>query len=1011
MSKEKENSKVGAVMVVGGGVGGVQASLDLAESGYKVYLIESSPAIGGVMASLDKTFPTNDCSLCILSPKLVECGRHQNIKIYSYSDVLAVEGEPGNFDVTIKKRARSVDEKACVGCGECFAKCPTKVPSDFEGRLANRKAIYVLYAQAIPNVPVIDKEKCLYYTKGKCKVCEKFCKAKAIRFGQEDEILKLNVGSIILAPGFKAFDAALKPEYGFGRYPNVVNSMQFERILSASGPYSGHVSRPSDKEAPKKVAFIQCVGSRDASCGREYCSAACCMYTTKQAVIAKEHSHGLDATIFYMDMRAYGKDFDRYIIRAESEYGVRYVRARVAAIDEVPSTKNLRIKFETEEGKLDEEEFNLVVLSVGLDKPADWERMKAIYGIELNEYGFAKTSDFAPLETNRPGIFVSGAFAGPKDIPETVMQSSGAAGNATALLAKARGLMVTEKAYPSQIDVTGQEPRIGAFVCHCGINIGGVVNVPQVVEFVKTLPNVVYAEENLYTCSQNTQDKIKEVIRDFKLNRIFVASCSPRTHEPLFRETVKEAGLNPYLCEMANIRDQCSWVHMHEPQAATEKAKTLVRMGIAKIFLLDPLQQKYVDVNHNALVIGGGLAGMTAALSLADNGFKTYLIEKTDELGGNLRHIHYTLKENDVRSHLNAVIEKVKNHKLIELHLNTDIKSVEGYVGNFTTNITAGGKEKELKHGVVVVATGATEYKPSMYQYGQDPRVLTQSELEEKLAAGTLKKAPKTIVMIQCVDSRNSERPYCSRYCCTQAVKNALKLKEKYPDAQIYILYRDIRTYGFKELAYNELREKGALFIRYEVNEPPIAEMSDGKLLVTTNDLLLDSKLVIEPDLLVLSTPTVAPEENKKLSQMLKVPLNADGFFLEAHVKLRPVDFATEGVFVCGLAHSPKFIDESIYQAQAAAARAVTVLSKERLSTEGIVAQINPNTCVGCRACLEVCPYGAISYLDEKGICEVNAVLCKGCGTCTAACVSGSVNQGGFKDYQIYSQIENAFVD
>jgi len=1003
-----KNQKVGAVLVVGGGVAGIQASLDLADAGFKVYLVDQGASIGGVMAQLDKTFPTNDCSMCILSPKLVATGRHPNITILTNTEILGVDGEAGNFEVKLRKRARYIIEDKCNGCGLCAQKCPIEAIDLYNEGLSNRSAIYVDYPQAVPLKYKIDREKCIG-----CGTCYEICKAKAVAYDQQDSEAVLNVGAIILAPGFETFDARLKSEYGYGRYANVVTSIEFERILSASGPYGGVVLRPSDGEIPKKIAFIQCVGSRDAQLGNNYCSAACCMYGMKEAVIAKEHTPTkLDATIFFMDLRAYGKEFDAYYNRAKEEWGIRFVRSRVAGVSEDPLTGNLIVHY-VEDETPKTEEFDMVVLSIGMKPPKNVEKLAEAFGIELNKYKFCKTNTFTPLETSRPGVFVCGAFSAPKDIPESVAQASGAAAKAMSIIASERGKLVTVKEYPQERDISQEEPRIGVFVCHCGINIGGVVNVPEVVEYAKKLPNVVYAEANLYTCSQDTQKLIREKIQRYKLNRVVVASCTPRTHEPLFRETVQEAGLNPYLFEMANIRDQCSWVHMHEPKAATEKAKDLVRSVVAKARLLQPLEKPQITVTPVGLVIGGGVSGMTAALELAKQGFEVHLVEREKELGGHLRHIHYLLEgDEDPQEKLKALISEVMANNKIHVHLNSEVVSIEGFVGNFRTRIKRrNGGEVEVENGIVIVATGATEYTPKEYLYSSDPRVLTQRELEEKLAKGEFK--AKTVVMIQCVGARNEERPNCARICCGQAIKNAIKIKELSPQTEVYVLYKDVRAYGFKEDYYREAATKGVLFINYEDERKPQVVNEGGKLKVRFWEPVLKEKIEIEPDLIVLSAATIPNPDNKRVAEMLKVPLTKDGFFLEAHMKLRPVDFATEGVFLCGMAHSPKYIDESIAQACAAAARAATILSKPTLEMEGIVAKVNEDLCSGCRICEYLCPYGAIEMKEKDGklTARVIEALCKGCGACGTACPTKAIIMGHFTTEEILAQVRAALVE
>ena len=992
------DEKVGAVLVVGGGVAGIQASLDLADSGFKVYLLDESTSIGGTMAQLDKTFPTNDCSMCILAPKLVTAGRHPNIQLITHSELEKVKGKAGNFQITILKHPRLVNVEKCTGCGLCAQNCPTEVPNEFDQNMSMRKAIYVPFPQAVPLKYAIDVENCI-----KCRLCERICPAKAVDFDQQPETVKINVGSIILAPGFEGFDCHLKTEYGYGRFLNVVSSIEFERMMNASGPFGGKIVRPFDGKIPRKIAFIQCVGSRDAQLGNNYCSAACCMYAIKEAVIVKEHSSNpLDCTIFYMDMRCYGKEFDAYYERAQGEWGIEFVRSRVASVTEDPSTGNLFLHYvEIEEPK--EEEFDMVVLSVGMQPPKNVEKLAENLGIKLNKYRFCQTDTFSPLETSKPGIFVCGAFGGPKDIPESVAQASGAASKAMCIIATERGKLIAEKEFPPERDVSQEEPRIGVFVCRCGINIGSVVNVPKVVDYAKTLPNVVYAEENLYTCSQDAQKLVAEKIRQHNLNRVVVASCTPRTHEPLFRETVQEAGLNPYLFEMANIRDQCSWVHMHEHEKATEKAKDLVASMVAKARLLKPLKKPTIEVTPVGLVIGGGIAGMTAALELAKQGFEVHLVEKKKELGGHLLTMHYLFEKDDnPQEKLQAITKAVMENDKIHVYTGAEVVDVYGFVGNFKTRIKRqSGKEKEIDHGIVIVATGAVEYEPTEYLYGKDPRIMTQHELEEQIAKGEFK--AKTVVVIQCVGARNEERPNCSRICCGQAMKNALKIKEVSPKTEVYVLYKDIRTYGFKEDYYREAATKGVLFVNYDDERKPRVVDEDGKLKVTFWEPVIKEEVEIGPDVVVLSAATLPNPDNKRIAEMLKVPLTKDGFFLEAHMKLRPVDFATDGVFLCGMAHWPKFIDESISQACAAAARAATILSKKTLDAEGTVSHIDEDLCIGCGVCISICPYKAIAK-DENGLAKVNEVLCKGCGTCAASCPERAIMMHQFTDEQLIAQ-------
>ena len=1002
--------KVGAVLVVGAGIGGSQASLDLADSGYKVYLIESSTSIGGVMAQLDKTFPTNDCAMCIVSPKLVETGRHQNIDLFINTKIEEVNGEAGNFNVKILNRSLFINPEKCTGCGTCGRECPVEAIDTFNECLAKYAATSVKYPQAVPLVYAINKDYCIG-----CGICQGICKAKAVEYEREDEKIELNVGAIILAPGFDEYIPPQANLYGYGKYKNVLTSIEFERILSASGPYAGRVLRPSDGDIPEKVAFLQCVGSRDyTGNGKPYCSSVCCMYTAKEAVIAHEHMHQIKPTIFSMDIRAYGKDFDKYIIRAQEEYCVKYIRSRISSISEVPETKDLRIKYETEDGKIIEEDYHMVVLSVGLNPPNDARYLAEKFGIELNEYDFAKTEQFNTVKTLKPGIFVCGAFSSPKDIPDTVTQASAASGCVNQLLYEKRGTLITDKTLPPEIYVNGQPPRIGVFVCHCGINIGGFVDVPEVTKYTKTLPNVVLADHNLYTCSADTQTIIKDKIKEYHLNRVIVASCTPRTHEPLFQETIREAGLNRYLFQMANIRDQCSWVHMNEPVAATEKAKDLVRMAVNKAREIGPIERIRLKLTPKVLVIGGGISGIVAALNFAKQEFETFLIEKESELGGFSKHIYYSLEGGDVQAYLSNLIQDVKSNKFIHVYTNAQIENIDGFIGNFRTKIIYGKNKEstEFEHGVVILATGAKEYKPKEYLFGENDKVILQSELEKRLITSDEIKNQKSIVMIQCVGSRNEEHPYCSKICCAEAIKNALLAKKKSPNTEIIILFRDIRTYGFKEKYYRKAREAGVIFLRYDENIMPEIIPEDSKLKIKVSTSKKDI-IYIDSDLCVLSAGIYANrEENKIIAKMLKVPLNDDNFFLEAHVKLRPVDFATEGVFVAGTAHCPKTIEDSIAQANATVSRACTILSKDEIEVEGKTANVIPERCIACGMCIETCAYNAIELIEDRRlgtVAYINHALCKGCGACAGGCRASAIDVLGFTSEQIYAMITGRF--
>ena len=1011
------NNKIGAVLVIGSGIGGIQAALDLADSGFKVYLLDRSPSVGGVMAQLDKTFPTNDCAMCILAPKLVSAGRHPNIELITYAELEGISGNAGDFAVKIRKKSSFVDWDKCNGCGVCWEKCPIKVDSEFECGIGKRKAIYVPFPQAVPNKAVIDKEHCTYFVKGgKCRVCQILCPAKAVDFNMPDKIIDINVGSIIIGTGLKHFEPNLKSMYGYSKYENVIKSIELERILNASGPFQGHLVRLSDKKEPEKVAFIQCVGSRDTKSGNGYCSSVCCVYAIKEAILMKEHNRNLDCTIFYIDIRTFGKGFEAYYKRAKEKYRIKFKRAMIGEIAESPENKNLVLRYEDEDGNLIKEEFDMVVLSVGLRPDENIKKLAQCLNIELTEWDFLKTLPFSTTETVLPGIFVCGTVSAPKDIPETVTEASGAAQKAIELIKEQRHTLTKKIEYSQEIDVSDQAPRIGVFVCHCGINIAGTVKVMDVVEYARTLPNVVYAENNLYSCSDDSQQHIKKMIGEHKLNRVVVAACTPRTHEPLFQETIREMGLNKFLLEFTNIRDQCSWVHSHEPEAATEKARDLVRMACARANMLEPLPRIAIPVTRKGLIIGGGISGMNAALSLANQGYKVFVVEEESELGGNARHINQTVDSRNVKEYLNSLIKKVEAHPDITVYKNSKIESVTGYIGNFKTRVKrqekGAGKQEivEIEHGVIIVATGAIEYQPTEYLYGKDPRVITQRELEEKIFKHSTTKPfnYSSVVMIQCVGSRDEKHPYCSRICCSQAIKNALRIKQTNPKTEVIVFYKDIRTYGLNEIYYQNARDAGVVFIRYDDEFKPEVIAHNGNLSVKAKEPILNEEIELPVDLIVLSSGIVPDESNKEIAQLLKVPLNEDGFFLEAHMKLRPVDFATDGIFICGMAHSPKTIDESIAQAQATAARAGIVLSKDTIEVLPAVAQVDAEKCIGCGICEKLCPYQAheLKKTDKGYRSEIISAYCKGCGSCAASCPQQAILMKHFTNEQILAQVE-----
>jgi heterodisulfide reductase subunit A len=1190
----------GAVMVIGGGISGMQSALDLANAGIKVYLVESSPAIGGKMAQLDKTFPTNDCSMCIVSPKLVEVGRHRNIDLYTHSEVRSLSGDAGNFKAIVvrharyvdvdtctgcglceiacpvteisyfpeppeegekKRRARAkekriikgpgspqptsahkwtfkvdeescgkcgfcfkaclhdaiswekkqvavLDQDKCTGCGACLVACPEKflaiktddapeleksigaavnarselLTREFGGQekgdcircglcaitcekvmnigalkmveegieagvdicqvcggcvsvcpvnfleidqvtnrtprpllnsfnegLNGRKPVNIHYPQAVPRVPTIDEESCVQLNSGACGTCASICGVGAIHYDHREIETELEIGSVIFSPGIEVFDAGRRGEFGYGLYKNVVTSIEFERLLSASGPTSGTVARPGDGKHPQKIAWIQCVGSRDHSCDRDYCSSVCCMYATKEAFIAREHDSSIEPTIFYIDMRSFGKNFDEYVERAK-ENGVRFVRAMISRVFEDPVTGNLELRYVDESGQRQTEQFDMVVLSVGIQVPEPTKELAGKLDIDLDRFGFAVTDSFRPLTTSRPGVFVSGAVNGPKDIPETVCEASAAAEAASASIAQARGsLIVAQELPPERILAEDEELRIGVFICHCGTNIASVVDVEDVTEYAKTLPGVVYAEHPLYTCSQDSQERMRDIIKEHRLNRVVTSACSPSTHEPLFMSTLQEAGLNKYFFDMANIRDQCSWVHPDDPELATEKSKRLTRMAVANATAGEPLDELEFEVDSRLLIVGGGVAGMTAAVEAARQGFGVYLIEREAQLGGHLLNLKQDAEGRSFPDIISSLKEQIANDDRIRVFTSSEVVEQSGFVGSFETEIVMPtGATRALKHGAIVVATGAEENRPEIHGLGTHEMVMTQTDFEAAIESGDNSDWQHLrVVMLQCAGSRDEEHlPYCSRICCNHAVRNGLRLKEKYPEARIDVLYRDMRCYGMAELDYQAARRAGINFIRFDPEENPVEiSVEDSGIEINVTDPSVRMQVRLHPDLLVLSTGMKA-RDTEELASMLRVPRNDAGFYIEAHAKLRPVDLPSEGLFMAGTAHGPKSSSETIVQAQAAVARAVTLLSQNSLKMSGIVSTVDPTNCAVCLTCVRACPYG-IPIINDQHTAEINPALCQGCGICVAECPAKTISLGRFNDTNIRAKIES----
>ncbi|MFX0090134.1 MAG: FAD-dependent oxidoreductase [Candidatus Hodarchaeota archaeon] len=1013
---------VGAVLVLGGGISGIRASLDLAGAGFKVYLVDRTPSIGGRMAQLDKTFPTLDCSICIQGPLMTDVARHPNIELLTYHELEGLSGSQGNFQVELRRKARKVDPEVCTACGDCFEACPITLTNIFDVNLGTRKAIYKPFPQAVPNTATVDSEHCV-----DCGLCTLACKINAINLKEKDRIISLSVGAIIVATGYDLSPAEQFKVHGFGTYPDVLTNLQFERLVCASGPTMGHLIRPSNGQEVESLAFVQCVGSRDIRYS-PYCSQICCTAATKEAILAREHSPNAEVFVFYIDLRCFGKGFQNHVRQAEDRH-VNYIRGKVVQTEEDPLSGKLVIRYEdTEKREQQEKLVDLVVLSVAMKASRGTSALAKILGIELNEHGFIH--QVRPLETTRPGIYVAGAASGPKDIPDSVAEASGAAAFVSGILSEARHTLSKHKIVPLEKEI-GDVPRVGVFICKCGANIGAVVDCDAVAEYASTLPDVAYSSSLLYACSKDNIAAIEDHIREYELNRVVVASCTPRTHEPLFRETCEAAGLNPYLFEMANIREHVSWVHSNFPKDATEKSKDLARMAVARARLLRPEHGHRAEIRQKAVVIGGGVSGLTAALRLAEQGYPVNLIEQAETLGGSMLQTHkVALDFQSADAVIKPLIKAVVEHPIIEKHLGSEIVDIQGFAGNYLTIIRNSQETtEEIKSGVIITAVGGTEFRPKGYfGYGNDPNIMTLSEFEKQLQSGF--PPVSNIVILQCAHSLDEDHPYCSRTCCIEAVKNAVILKEQQPKAEIWILHRDLMTFGFYEDLLRKARSLGIRFVRYSPQSPPQPQYGESDLTgygkrfqdfpdwdkdyqIVVNNILTGETLTLSPDKVVLSTPRIPPLGIEKLQRALTVPRSGDGFFMEAHPKLRPLDFSADGIYLCGECQGPKELELAIAQGAGAAGRAGALLSKEYLEIEAITSHVNPELCLGCGRCVKICTFQAISLISDPktGMPKAftNEAICKGCGLCDATCPNEAIQLRHFNRAQIISMIDALF--
>ena len=987
------------IVVIGGGIAGLTASITAAENGDEVLLIESSSSIGGMLERLDTWFIDDACGMCQILPqfssdeKLDRCLRrdfyHPKIKIKTLTKLEKAEETEEGMLLTLKRKPRYVDEIKCIGCQLCEEVCPEEAPDIFDKGLTKHKAIHTLYKGSLTKSYYIDKNICT-----ECGKCVEVCPTKAIDLNQKESLEKVLAKSVVITAGFSEIDPSTLTSFGYGRFKNVLTSLDFERLISRTGLHPEELKRPSDGKTPQKVALIQCVGSRDKE--RAYCSSACCMYAIKEARKIKQLSKETDVSIFYMDIRTFGKGHYRYYTDTE-KMGVTFKNFRIPSVTE-DSEHNIIIKYE-ENGKIKIEKYDLIILSTGQEIKEDTKNLLDAIRVKHDEYGFITPEDFQTVRTSKSNVFAAGSIIEPKDIENSVIEA-----RAAGFLASTKKWTENKSEDNEQVPIDYNIAKFAIFICTCGGTINKFIDTKKIKESMENYPGVVLVKELDLICQDDKLKKITETIKNNGITRVIFATCSPAKYEILIRNAISRIGFNQAMLEIFPLREQVAWAYdSNGEDIAIQRIKAIVE----KMRFAVPLDTITAKGTPRAAVIGGGLTGMTAAISLSSKGVKVELIEKSEQLGGTANNLSTTLEGENVSNYIKELSTKINDDSNITVYYNSEVTGFSGSAGNFNVEINTQEDVKRLPVGAIIIATGAEEYKPTEYLYGKDKRIITQLELEKRfLDTQSEIQNLKSIVMIQCVGSRNDEHPWCSKVCCSDAIKNALKLKEKNKDINITILYRDIMTYGKKELKYTEAREKGINFIKFtKSDEPRVTLDENGKIIVKTNDTVLSRELQFEPDLLVLSTGIV-PRNNKNLSEILGVSLDDDGFFSGSNPKFRPLESEKAGIFFAGLCRSPEGIRDATAEAIASAGMAYQFLRKTTLTQRRTISEVIERWCGGCKFCIDACPYDARYFDNEKKVVKVRELDCVGCGNCVSVCPSGATKLRGSKDKQMLVMID-----